>query len=133
MPPVNEQEVLNMRFFICKKCGNIVALIKEGGGTLSCCGEPMSEILPNTVDAAAEKHVPVVQVNGNEVVVKVGSVSHPMTEEHYIQWIMIETKNGRQRKSLMPDDAPCAEFSMVNGDSFVAAYAYCNLHGLWKS
>jgi superoxide reductase len=111
----------------------MVALVHEGGGQLVCCGSPMTEVLPNSTEAAKEKHVPVVVIQGNEVVVKVGEVSHPMEEAHHIEWIMIETKMGRQRKVLGAGAVPAAEFSMVDGDEFVAAYAYCNLHGLWKS
>ncbi|MCI1721771.1 MAG: desulfoferrodoxin FeS4 iron-binding domain-containing protein [Lachnospiraceae bacterium] len=122
-----------MKFYLCKSCGNMVALVHEGGGQLVCCGSPMTEVLPNSTEAAKEKHVPVVVIQGNEVVVKVGEVSHPMEEAHHIEWIMIETKMGRQRKVLGAGAVPAAEFSMVDGDEFVAAYAYCNLHGLWKS
>jgi len=93
----------------------------------------MSEIIPNTTDAAQEKHVPVIEVSGQKVTVKVGSVEHPMTEAHYIQWIALETKEGNQRKELKPEGKPVAEFTMCEGDEVVAAYAYCNLHGLWKA
>jgi superoxide reductase len=122
-----------MKFYLCRTCGNLVALVHEGGGQLVCCGSPMTELIPNTTDAAKEKHVPVVEVKGQEVLVKVGSVAHPMEDAHHIEWIMIETKMGRQRKVLGAGAVPAAEFSMVDGDEFVAAYAYCNLHGLWKS
>ena len=122
-----------MKFYLCKRCGNIVGLIREGGGQLSCCGEPMSEIIPNSTDAVKEKHVPVVKVQGNEVMVEVGSVAHPMEEAHHIEWIMIETRMGRQKKVLAAGDVPAAEFALVDGDEFKAAYAYCNLHGLWKA
>jgi superoxide reductase len=122
-----------MKFYLCRTCGNLVALVHEGGGQLVCCGSPMTELVPNTTDAAKEKHVPVVEVKGQEVLVKVGSVAHPMEDAHHIEWIMIETKMGRQRKVLGAGAVPAAEFSMVDGDEFVAAYAYCNLHGLWKS
>ena len=122
-----------MKFYLCQTCGNMVALMKEGGGTLSCCGKPMTEIVPNTTDAAQEKHVPVVQANGTEILVKVGSVDHPMAEDHYIEWIMIETKDGRQRKTLKPGDAPSDDITIQESDELVAAYAYCNKHGLWKS
>ena len=119
------------KFYICKHCGNIVGMINNSGVPIVCCGEKMQEIVPNTVDAAQEKHIPVVTVNGNNVHVEVGSVAHPMTEEHYIQWIYIETENGGQRKALKPGDAPVADFELKD-DKLVAAYAYCNLHGLWK-
>jgi len=122
-----------MKFYICKHCGNIIAYVKSSGVPVVCCGEKMSEIIPNTTDAAQEKHVPVIEVSGQKVTVKVGSVEHPMTEAHYIQWIALETKEGNQRKELKPEGKPVAEFTMCEGDEVVAAYAYCNLHGLWKA
>jgi superoxide reductase len=92
----------------------------------------MEELVPNTVDAAKEKHVPVVTVEGNKVVVEVGSVAHPMLEEHFIQWIYLQTKNGGQRKCLVPGQEPKAVFALED-DEVVAVYEYCNLHGLWKT
>ena len=91
------------RFFVCEKCGNIVGLIKDAGGPLSCCGQPMKELIPNTVDAAAEKHVPVITLDreGGEVTVQVGTVAHPMLPEHFIEWIHLETENGAQIKHLL--------------------------------
>jgi len=121
-----------VKFFICKHCGNLVGLIHEGGGQLVCCGDPMTELKANTTDAAQEKHVPVVEVSGNKVTVKVGSVTHPMEEKHFIQWIYIQTEQGGQRKAFKPGDKPEATFELTAGDKFVAAYEYCNLHGLWK-
>ncbi|WMJ78544.1 MULTISPECIES: desulfoferrodoxin [unclassified Sedimentibacter] len=121
-----------VKFFLCETCGNLVSLLNEGGGTLVCCGSDMKELTPNTVDAATEKHVPVVEVEGNKVTVKVGSVTHPMAEEHWIQWIYLETKEGVQRKCLNPGDEPKAVFTLNDGDKAVAAYEHCNLHGLWK-
>ena len=97
-----------------------------------CCGKPMEEIIPGTTDASVEKHVPVVSVEGNIVRVKVGSVEHPMIPEHYIEWISLQTKFGNQRKALDPGEAPEALFAILDGDEVVAAYAYCNLHSLWK-
>lgn len=91
----------------------------------------MTELTANTTDAAVEKHVPVVTVNGNTVEVNVGSVTHPMEEKHFIEWIALETKNGNQLKYLKPGDAPKAVFALTEGDEVVRAYAYCNLHGLW--
>lgn len=93
----------------------------------------MEEMIPNTTDGALEKHVPVVEVNGRDVTVTVGSVAHPMLEEHRIQWIALETKEGAQRKELHPGQAPCASFALSEGDEVIAAYEYCNLHGFWKS
>lgn len=121
------------RFFKCAHCGNIIAFVEDKGVPVMCCGEKMQEIIPGTSDGAVEKHVPVVKVEGNNVFVTVGEVEHPMTEPHYIEWISIETKEGNQRKELTPADAPKAQFALTDGDEFVAAYAYCNLHGLWKA
>ena len=121
------------RFFRCSHCGNIIAYVKDMGVPVVCCGEKMSEIIPGTSDGAAEKHVPVIIRSGDTVTVKVGEVDHPMAEEHFIEWISIETEQGNQRKELKPGEAPKAEFALVHGDRATAAYAFCNLHGLWKS
>ncbi len=120
------------KFFICNTCGNLVSLLNEGGGTLVCCGNDMEELVPNTVDAAVEKHVPVIEVEGNKVTVKIGSVTHPMVDEHWIEWIYLETKEGIQRKCLKPGDEPKAVFVLNDGDEVVSAYEHCNIHGLWK-
>ncbi|HOV40571.1 MAG TPA: desulfoferrodoxin family protein [Oscillospiraceae bacterium] len=123
---------MGKRFFICKHCGNIIGMLHDSGVPMSCCGEQMTELIPNTTDAAHEKHVPVVTVEGNKVSVKVGSVEHPMTAEHFIAWIYLETKHGGQRRSLNPGEKPEAVFELAD-DEAIAAYAYCNLHGLWKA
>lgn len=107
-------------------------MVHESGAPVVCCGEKMVELVPNTTDAAQEKHVPVIAVDGQKVTVTVGSVDHPMMEEHYITFIVLETKQGRQRKVLNPGEAPKAEFMICEGDEVVAAYEYCNLHGFWK-
>lgn len=122
-----------MKFYICKHCGNIIAFVRDNGGKISCCGEPMQELIANSVDAANEKHVPVITVSGQKITVNIGAAAHPMTEEHYIQWIALQTKQGNQRKELKPGDAPAAEFMICEDDEPIAAYAYCNLHGLWKA
>jgi len=119
------------RFFKCSHCGNLVGLIQDQGVPLVCCGEAMAELIPNTFDASVEKHLPEVAVNGDKVIVQVGSVLHPMQEEHNIPFVYLETENGGQRKCLKVGAEPKAEFCLV-GDKAVAAYAYCNLHGLWK-
>ena len=120
------------KFYRCDHCGIIVGVVEEGGGTLICCGEPMRALEANTTDAAQEKHVPVVEVNGSLVTVTVGSVAHPMLEEHHIAWITLETDQGMQRKVLAPTGEPKAVFALTEGEKPVAAYEYCNLHGLWK-
>ena len=118
---------------VCKKCGNMVVTIKDGAGQLVCCGEPMQELVPNTTDAAQEKHVPVIERDGSKVVVKVGSVAHPMQDAHFIEWVYLITNQGGQRKSLKPGEEPTAEFALAAGEEPVAALEYCNLHGLWKA
>ena len=122
-----------MTFYRCKHCGNIIAYIHDSGVRCQCCGEEMEPLVPNTSDGAGEKHVPVIEQDGQIVTVKVGSVEHPMLDAHYIEWIMLETKEGRQRKSLKPGDKPAAAFAITDGDAVVSAYEYCNLHGLWKA
>lgn len=121
-----------MKFLKCKHCGQIIAMVKETGVPIICCGDPMEEIVPGTVDASVEKHVPVVEQNGNLVKVTIGSTEHPMTEEHHIEWIALQTKFGNQRKTLSPNDKPVVEFALLDGDEIIAAYEHCNLHGLWK-
>lgn len=120
------------KFFICKHCGNIVGIVNNAGVPLVCCGEPMEELIPNTVDAAVEKHLPVVSSKEGLLTVSIGSVAHPMTEEHYIQWVYVETERGGQRKCLVPGEEPKLRFSIID-DKAIAVYAYCNLHGLWKT
>lgn len=120
------------KFYICEKCGNIVGMIHSSGVPMMCCGQKMSPLNPGTTDASLEKHVPVVKVEGNTVSVEVGSVAHPMTEEHYITWIYVQTDKGGQRKCLNPGEEPKAVFVMAN-EKPIAVYAYCNLHGLWKT
>ncbi len=121
-----------LKFYICKHCGNIICYAENKGVPVMCCGEKMQEIVPGSVDAAVEKHVPVANVKGNTVEVTVGSVAHPMTEDHLIQWIAVETKQGTQMKKLSADKEPKAVFALSEGDELVSVYAYCNLHGLWK-
>ena len=120
------------KFFLCKHCGNLVEKIHDSGVPIICCGEPMEELKANTVEASVEKHIPVIKSDGDAVEVFVGSAAHPMQKEHYIQWVYIETVQGGQRKALEPGDEPKACFALC-GDTLVAAYAYCNLHGLWKA
>ena len=124
---------MEMKFYRCEVCGQIVAIVKKTGAPVVCCGKPMQEIVAGSVDASVEKHVPVVVREGGKVTVSVGSVAHPMAEEHYIEWIALKTKQGNQRKALKPGDEPKACFFICEGDEVEAAYAYCNLHGLWKA
>lgn len=123
----------NDRMFLrCEICGNIIGMIHDSGATPVCCGQKMTQLVPNTVDAAQEKHVPVAERVGNEIRVKVGSVTHPMLEEHYIQWIAIASEKQTQRYVLKPGEAPEAVF-LTTGDEPVTVYEYCNLHGLWAT
>jgi superoxide reductase len=117
--------------YVCENCGNMVEVLRAGGGTLVCCNQPMTLAAENTTDAAQEKHVPVVSRGEGKVVAKVGSVAHPMQEEHYIEWVEILHGDKTHRESLSPGGAPEATFDCSGGE--VTARAYCNLHGLWKS
>lgn len=123
---------MEAKFLICKHCGNIVEVVKESGVAIVCCGEKMSLMVANTSDGAMEKHVPEVEVNGDKVSVTVGSVEHPMLDNHYIQWIYLKTNKGVQKKYLSPGEEPKAEFILAEGEAPVEVYEYCNLHGLWK-
>lgn len=124
---------MELKFYRCEHCGNIIAMIKNAGVPVICCGQKMTEIIPGTTDAAVEKHVPAYTVEGNKVHVTVGTVEHPMAEEHYIEWVSLQTKSGNQRKALKPGEEPKTCFALCDGDEVVAVYAYCNLHGLWKA
>ena len=124
---------MEQKFLICEHCGNIIAMVKDTGVPVMCCGQKMTEIIPGTTDAAVEKHVPVYTVDGTTVTVSVGSTAHPMLPEHYIEWVSLQTKQGNQRKLLKPGDEPKVWFAMCEGDEVEAVYAYCNLHGLWKA
>lgn len=120
----------NQRFYICRHCENLTGMIHSSGVPIICCGEPMQALKANTVDASREKHIPAAEKDGDSISVRVGSVDHPMTDEHLIQWIYLETENGGQRKKLSAGDEPKVVFSLT-GEKPVAVYAYCNLHGLW--
>lgn len=122
-----------MKFYFCRHCGNIITHFKDSGVRVVCCGEKMQELVPGTTDGATEKHVPVVKIEGNKVTVRISSVEHPMVEAHYIEWIVLETRRGFQKKELKPREKPEAEFLLPEGEAAVAAYEYCNLHGLWKA
>ncbi len=121
-----------MQVYKCGICGNIVEVIHTGKGELVCCGKPMSLVVENTVDAAKEKHVPVIEKNGDSVKVTVGSVSHPMEEKHYIEWIELIVDGKSYRKFLNPGEFPVAEFCVPGGNE-IQAREYCNLHGAWKA
>jgi superoxide reductase len=121
-----------IKFFICKHCGNMTGLINNKGAPIMCCGEKMTELVPNTVEASTEKHLPVVTSSGGGISVAVGSVPHPMEGGHNIAFVYVETEQGGQRKCLKSGEEPKLEFCFA-GDKPLAVYAYCNLHGLWKT
>ncbi|MDH3324805.1 MAG: desulfoferrodoxin [Candidatus Peregrinibacteria bacterium] len=116
----------------CSVCGNIVGMAHAGAGELVCCGVPMNLQSENTVDAATEKHVPVIEKTEKGVLVKVGDVAHPMDDDHYIEWIEVITASRIHRKYLKPGSTPEAKFQLCKEQEVLAARAYCNLHGLWK-
>ena len=124
---------MEQKFYICAHCGKMIALVKESGVPVICCGEIMREIIPGTTDAAQEKHIPVYRVENNHVYVTVGSVEHPMIPEHYIEWISLQTTSGNQRKLLSPNSKPEVCFAICEGEKVESVYAYCNLHSLWKA
>lgn len=124
---------MEIKFYKCEICGQIIAIVKATGSHPVCCGKEMKELIPGDADASNEKHIPVIETEGNKVLVRIGSMPHPMTKEHCIEWIVLETKCGNQRKVLKCDMKPEACFRICEGDDVIAAYAYCNLHGLWKA
>lgn len=126
-------EVMKMKrkFLLCRRCGNLIEMINDSGVTPICCGTDMDVLTANTTEAATEKHIPVVEINGNIAKVTVGEVLHPMEEAHYIEWIYLETDKGIKRVNLKPGDEPIASFALAEDETVTSAYAYCNLHGLW--
>lgn len=119
----------NVNFYRCETCGNFVASIKNGGGTLTCCGKPMTKLEANTTDAVQEKHVPDIKFEDGRIKVTIGSILHPSQPEHYIEWIALVTDDKVQLTYLKPGAEPKAEFEAVEHGE---VYEYCNLHGLWK-
>ena len=119
------------KFLISEDNQDIVEVLASNGCEITCDNKPMKELVPNSTNAAQEKHVPQVSVNGNIVKVDVGSVKHPMEDEHSITWVHIVTNQGTQRKYLKTNTNPVVEFALCPDEQFVEAYAYCNLHGLW--
>lgn len=124
---------MELKFYHCRICGKIIAIVKDTNVPTVCCGHIMSELVPSSVDASLEKHVPVIKVEGSHVTVTVGSEMHPMATEHYIEWILLQTNQGIQKKWLKPGDEPKANFAIVTGEKVEAAYEFCNLHKLWIS
>jgi len=120
-----------MEVYKCEHCGNIVEVLHGGGAKIVCCGEPMVLLAENTVDAATEKHVPVIEVSEESVTVKVGSVTHPMEDAHHIEWIEVIADGRSYRQFLNPGDAPEATFAVKASE--ITAREYCNLHGHWSA
>ncbi len=123
----------HQEFLLCEKCGNLAGLIRDSGVPLYCCGEEMKRLVANTSDGAAEKHVPVAEIDGRTVHVCVGENEHPMEGDHFIPFVYLQTCCGGQRKSIRPHEAPRVEFALADGEKPKAVFAYCNKHGLWKS
>lgn len=121
------------KFYICEQCRNITIMVKNSGIPVVCCSRKMTEIIPGTSGASAQKHIPVYQVENRTVTVTVGETAHPMEPEHYIEWIVLSTNQGIQQKWLQPGDAPTAQFALGEDECVEAVYAFCNLHSLWKS
>ena len=126
-------EVMKMKrkFLLCRRCGNLIEMINDSGVTPICCGTDMDVLTANTTEAATEKHIPVIEINGNIAKVTVGEILHPMEEAHYIEWIHLETNKGIKRVNLKPGDEPIVNFALAEDETVTSAYAYCNLHGLW--
>ena len=124
---------MEMRFYRCETCGQIIAIVKKTGVPVMCCGKPMKELIPGTTDASLEKHVPVYEVGNGLITVHIGSSAHPMIPEHYIEWVSVQTRFGNQRKALHPGEEPKVCFPICEGDEVEAVFAYCNLHSLWKA
>lgn len=122
---------MKRKFLLCRRCGNLIEMINDSGVTPICCGTDMNELTPNSVEAATEKHIPVVEIDGSIAKVTVGSTLHPMEEAHYIEWIYLETSIGIKRVKLRPGEEPIANFALLEEETVISAYAYCNLHGLW--
>lgn len=121
------------KFYACGSCHVVIEEICGDKGDFSCCDTQLKELTANTSEGAHEKHLPVVEQDGNRVTVKVGSIFHPMSQEHSIEWVYLQTEKGCQRVNLSATDEPVAVFLLAEGDRPVAAYAYCNLHGFWKT
>ena len=121
-----------LTFYKCDKCGDVIIKAYDLEDEISCCGDPMKPLKADVTDAALEKHVPDVTIDGDQVKVQVGSTLHPMIPEHFITFIALETENGYEVHPLDPDHEPVAQFAVAEGDKAIRVYEYCNVHGLWK-
>ena len=124
---------MELEFYRCEVCGQIIAVVKKTGAPVICCGRPMQKLVAGVSDGAVEKHVPVFEAKQDKVTVHVGAVAHPMTEEHHIEWVALQTKDGNQRRALTPGGKPDVTFPIAPGDEVIAVYAFCNLHGLFRA
>ena len=122
---------MKRKFLLCKRCGNLIEMINDSGVTPICCGADMEVLNANSIEAATEKHIPVIDFESNIAHVRVGEVLHPMEEAHYIKWIYLETNKGIKRVNLNPGNNPEAYFALTEDEEITRAFAYCNLHGLW--
>ena len=120
------------KFYICRRCGNLAGLISDSGIPMTCCDQKMEMLTPNTVEASGEKHIPDATLVYGNLQVNIGTIDHPMSAEHYIAWVYVETETGGYCKKLTPGNAPTISFALGT-DKAVAVYAYCNLHGLWMT
>lgn len=127
------EKKMELKFFICRQCKNLVDMVYHSGAPLICCGEEMKQLDSKLMDGAKEKHVPVAVVKDNVVEVVVSSEIHPMTAAHHIAWVYLETDQGVYRKYLEVDAEPKVKYALLEGEKPLAVYAYCNLHGLWKT
>lgn len=123
---------MDIKFYRCKHCGQIIVKVVDKGIPVVCCGEEMEELVANSVDAAKEKHIPVIEQNGKNVYVTVSTVLHPMQDVHYIEWIVLVTNKGIYKRFLKPGDMPKASFVIADDEIVESAYEHCNLHGLWQ-
>ena len=123
---------MSNQFYICQHCGNIIGMVKDKGVPVVCCGEKMKALTANTVEASAEKHLPVLDYKDSVLTVNIGSADHPMLPEHYIEWVYVKTDKGGHRKNLSPGEKPSVKFCMCD-EKPLEVYAYCNLHGLWMT
>lgn len=124
---------MDLKFFVCEHCAGVFIGLGDVKAPIECCGQEMKELVAGTTEGAAEKHVPVIRTEDGLVAVCVGSAEHPMLEEHSIKWVCLQTSQGFQYKGLRPGSRPEARFALCDGDEVKAAYAYCDLHGLWKA
>ena len=120
-----------LKFYECSQCGNIIEIIHPSGIKVECCNETMKKLYAKTEDEGKEKHIPVLKVFGNNLEVTIGDIPHPMEKEHYINWIVLKTDKGVQRKCLNPGDLPRVIFRLADDEKVEAVYSYCNIHGLW--